>query len=105
MLLWDVERALSDSGSPAVMQGEHLSNIFCVAFNGSNTKLFSGGEFSFRYVLAITDMLLLSTCQSESWKVFCRFRLRIWHVILNSLDISDFRLHEMSLLYAIYAYI
>jgi len=39
-----VERALSDAGSPAVMKGEHHSNIFCVAFNNSNTKIFSGGE-------------------------------------------------------------
>ena len=44
ILLWDVERALSDAGSPAVMKGEHHSNVFCVAFNNSNTKVFSGGK-------------------------------------------------------------
>jgi len=44
ILVWDVERALDAAGWPAVMMGEHHSNIFCVTFNNSNTKIFSGGQ-------------------------------------------------------------
>lgn len=44
ILLWDVEKALDSKGSPAVMRGQHHSNIFCLAFDNSNTKIFSGGN-------------------------------------------------------------
>jgi len=55
-----VERALSDAGSPAVMKGEHHSNIFCVAFNNSNTKIFSGGEPSLLCCNHIPSVIFLS---------------------------------------------
>lgn len=44
ILLWNVEKALSDIGKPSVMKGEHNSNIFCIAFNIDNTTIFSGGN-------------------------------------------------------------
>lgn len=44
VLLWNVEKAMSDIGEPAVMKGEHNSNIFCLALNSTNTKLYSGGD-------------------------------------------------------------
>ena len=44
VLLWVVEKALSDIGKPRMMKGEHNSNIFCVAFDVTNSTLFSGGE-------------------------------------------------------------
>ena len=50
VLLWNVEKALSDIGEPVSMKGEHNSNIFCLAINKSNTKIYSGGglmEFGF----------------------------------------------------------
>ncbi|KAL4238831.1 DDB1- and CUL4-associated factor 5 [Mactra antiquata] len=44
ILLWNVEKALSDIGKPMVMKGEHNSNIFCVAFDITNNVAFSGGN-------------------------------------------------------------
>ncbi|XP_076442508.1 DDB1- and CUL4-associated factor 5-like [Babylonia areolata] len=44
VLLWNVEKALSDIGEPVPMKGEHNSNIFCLAINKSNTKIYSGGN-------------------------------------------------------------
>ena len=47
VLLWNVEKALSDVGEPVAMKGEHNSNIFCLAINKTNTKIYSGGELFF----------------------------------------------------------
>lgn len=44
VLLWNMEKALSDIGSPFIMKGEHNSNIFCLAFDNENRKVFSGGK-------------------------------------------------------------
>ena len=44
VLVWQVEKMLSDIGSPAVMKGEHNSNIFCIAFDLDNKTAFSGGR-------------------------------------------------------------
>ncbi|XP_071079698.1 DDB1- and CUL4-associated factor 5-like isoform X1 [Haliotis cracherodii] len=44
VLLWNVQRALWDIGEPASMKGEHISNIFCLAFDQDNKKVFSGGN-------------------------------------------------------------
>ncbi|KAJ8309567.1 hypothetical protein KUTeg_014441 [Tegillarca granosa] len=44
VLLWNMEKALSDIGSPFIMKGEHNSNIFCLAFDNENRKVFSGGN-------------------------------------------------------------
>jgi len=68
ILLWDVERALSEAGPPAVMKGEHHSNIFCVAFNNSNTKIFSGGEHkSFVLVTKSSEFLLFMLRTEEDF--------------------------------------
>lgn len=44
VLLWNVEKALSEIGEPFSLKGEHNSNIFCLAVNNSNSKLYSGGN-------------------------------------------------------------
>ncbi|WAR18248.1 DCAF5-like protein [Mya arenaria] len=44
VLVWNMEKALSDIGKPRAMKGEHHSNIFCIAFDIHNTTLFSGGN-------------------------------------------------------------
>ncbi|KAK7103564.1 hypothetical protein V1264_018436 [Littorina saxatilis] len=44
VLLWNVEKALSDIGEPISMAGEHNSNIFCLAINKTNSKIYSGGN-------------------------------------------------------------
>lgn len=45
VLLWHMEKALHGRSKPVKLKGEHRSNIFCLAFDSSNTKVFSGGEF------------------------------------------------------------
>lgn len=44
VLLWNVQKALANIGKPAFMKGEHNSNIFCLAFDYENKKIFSGGN-------------------------------------------------------------
>ncbi|XP_033733769.1 DDB1- and CUL4-associated factor 5-like [Pecten maximus] len=44
VLLWNVQKALDHIGKPAFMKGEHNSNIFCLAFDYENKKIFSGGN-------------------------------------------------------------
>jgi WD repeat-containing protein 22 len=44
VLLWKTEKALSDAGKPIQMKAEHNSNIFCLAFDSGNKKIFSGGK-------------------------------------------------------------
>lgn len=44
MLLWHMEKAIHGRSKPVKLKGEHRSNIFCLAFDSSNTKVFSGGE-------------------------------------------------------------
>uniref|UniRef100_A0A3P9GXV6 Ddb1 and cul4 associated factor 5 n=1 Tax=Oryzias latipes TaxID=8090 RepID=A0A3P9GXV6_ORYLA len=44
VLLWHMEKALHGLAKPVKLKGEHLSNIFCLAFDSSNTKVFSGGN-------------------------------------------------------------
>ncbi|XP_077416234.1 DDB1- and CUL4-associated factor 5 [Vanacampus margaritifer] len=44
VLLWHMEEALHARSKPLKLKGEHLSNIFCLAFDSSNTKVFSGGN-------------------------------------------------------------
>lgn len=44
VLLWNVDGALSGSHSPRIMKGEHNSNIFCLSFDSSNTRIFSAGN-------------------------------------------------------------
>nr|XP_046223518.1 DDB1- and CUL4-associated factor 5-like isoform X2 [Oncorhynchus gorbuscha] len=45
VLLWDMERVLhARSAKPLILKGEHLSNIFCLAFDSTNKRVFSGGN-------------------------------------------------------------
>lgn len=44
VLLWHMEKAIHGRAKPMKLKGEHRSNIFCLAFDSSNTKVFSGGE-------------------------------------------------------------
>ncbi|KAJ7988745.1 hypothetical protein DPEC_G00312410 [Dallia pectoralis] len=45
VLLWNMEKALhARSAKPLKLKGEHLSNIFCLAFDSTNTRVFSGGN-------------------------------------------------------------
>lgn len=44
VLLWHMEKAIHGRSKPVKLKGEHLSNIFCLAFDSTNKKVFSGGE-------------------------------------------------------------
>lgn len=39
-----MEEAIHSRVKPVQLKGEHHSNIFCLAFNSGNTKVFSGGK-------------------------------------------------------------
>ncbi|XP_072164835.1 DDB1- and CUL4-associated factor 5-like [Diadema setosum] len=44
VLLWNINKALDSRYEPNSMKGEHHSNIFCMAFDNENGKIFSGGN-------------------------------------------------------------
>ncbi|XP_031833772.1 DDB1- and CUL4-associated factor 5 isoform X2 [Nomia melanderi] len=44
VLLWKVEQAIHGVGKPAVMKAQHVSNIFCLGYDSSKTKIFSAGN-------------------------------------------------------------
>ncbi|XP_076013855.1 DDB1- and CUL4-associated factor 5 [Genypterus blacodes] len=44
VLLWHMEQAIHARSKPVKLKGEHLSNIFCLAFDSTNTRVFSGGN-------------------------------------------------------------
>ncbi|XP_072313504.1 DDB1- and CUL4-associated factor 5 [Eucyclogobius newberryi] len=44
VLLWHMEKAIHTRSKPVTLKGEHLSNIFCLAFDSTNKKVFSGGN-------------------------------------------------------------
>ncbi|KAE8587435.1 hypothetical protein XENTR_v10021969 [Xenopus tropicalis] len=44
VLLWHLEQAIHSKAKPIQLKGEHHSNIFCLAFNSCNTRVFSGGN-------------------------------------------------------------
>ncbi|XP_044023374.1 DDB1- and CUL4-associated factor 5 [Siniperca chuatsi] len=44
VLLWHMEQAIHARSKPVKLKGEHLSNIFCLAFDSTNRKVFSGGN-------------------------------------------------------------
>ncbi|ESP03038.1 hypothetical protein LOTGIDRAFT_110630, partial [Lottia gigantea] len=44
VLLWNTQKAMWRKGSPSCMKSEHRSNIFCIAFDKDNEKIFSGGN-------------------------------------------------------------
>ncbi|XP_072762510.1 uncharacterized protein [Anoplolepis gracilipes] len=44
VLLWKVEQAIQGMGKPIVMKAQHASNIFCLGYDSSKTKIFSAGN-------------------------------------------------------------
>nr|XP_015824675.2 DDB1- and CUL4-associated factor 5 [Nothobranchius furzeri] len=44
VLLWHMEKAIHSHSKPVKLKGEHLSNIFCLAFDSTNKRVFSGGN-------------------------------------------------------------
>uniref|UniRef100_A0A672SIY2 DDB1- and CUL4-associated factor 5-like n=1 Tax=Sinocyclocheilus grahami TaxID=75366 RepID=A0A672SIY2_SINGR len=44
VLLWHMEKAIHSRAKPIKLKGEHLSNIFCLAFDSTNKHVFSGGN-------------------------------------------------------------
>lgn len=44
VLLWRVEQAIQGMGKPTVMRAQHVSNIFCLGYDSSKTKIFSAGN-------------------------------------------------------------
>ncbi|XP_072341751.1 DDB1- and CUL4-associated factor 5 [Scyliorhinus torazame] len=44
VLLWHIDKSIHSRAKPTQLKGEHLSNIFCLAFDSTNTHLFSGGN-------------------------------------------------------------
>uniref|UniRef100_A0A4W4ES79 Ddb1 and cul4 associated factor 5 n=1 Tax=Electrophorus electricus TaxID=8005 RepID=A0A4W4ES79_ELEEL len=44
VLLWHMEKAIHARAKPVKLKGEHLSNIFCLAFDSTNKRVFSGGN-------------------------------------------------------------
>lgn len=54
VLIWNVEKALSDISKPWTLKGEHTSNIFCLGFDSENTKVFSGGNYPKNLIFLFT---------------------------------------------------
>ncbi|KAB7506480.1 DDB1- and CUL4-associated factor 5 [Armadillidium nasatum] len=44
VLLWNLEESMSEGTKPVQMKDEHGSNIFCLGFDSSNSKIFSAGN-------------------------------------------------------------
>ncbi|XP_015120228.1 DDB1- and CUL4-associated factor 5 [Diachasma alloeum] len=44
VLLWKVQQALQGVGPPVAMRAHHGSNIFCLGYDSSNSKIFSAGN-------------------------------------------------------------
>ena len=44
VLLWNIDGICSESKQPHAMKGEHNSNIFCLSFDSTNSKIFSAGN-------------------------------------------------------------
>ncbi|KAG7202814.1 hypothetical protein KM043_009971 [Ampulex compressa] len=44
VLLWKVEQAIQGVDKPMVMKAQHVSNIFCLGYDNSKTKIFSAGN-------------------------------------------------------------
>lgn len=60
VLVWKVQEALSGIDHPKAMKGQHNSNIFCLSFDHSNTKIFSGGKIRYIPVAAYVCKIALS---------------------------------------------
>lgn len=57
VLLWNLEKGVTCEAEPVCMNGEHNSNIFCLAFDNSNSKLFSAGECSILQKVTLIKLL------------------------------------------------
>jgi WD repeat-containing protein 22 len=44
VLIWNVEQAVHGVCKPAAMRAQHISNIFCLGFDSTNSKVFSAGN-------------------------------------------------------------
>ncbi|XP_071453921.1 DDB1- and CUL4-associated factor 5 [Hetaerina americana] len=44
VLLWKVEEAIHGVGKPVAMRAQHISNIFCLGYDSTNSKIFSAGN-------------------------------------------------------------
>lgn len=44
VLLWKVDQAIQGLGEPMAMKAQHNSNIFCLGYDSSNSKIFSAGN-------------------------------------------------------------
>ncbi|NWS75973.1 DCAF5 factor, partial [Crotophaga sulcirostris] len=55
VLLWHMEETIHSRVKPVQLKGEHHSNIFCLAFNSGNTKVFSGGKEGRMTVLCVSS--------------------------------------------------
>lgn len=44
VLLWTLAEAVHGKCTPFAMQTSHVSNIFCLGFDSTNSKIFSGGN-------------------------------------------------------------
>lgn len=44
VLFWNLDKAMLGQGAPVQMKKQHESNIFCLGFDNSNSRIFSGGN-------------------------------------------------------------
>ncbi|KAG5672715.1 hypothetical protein PVAND_002817 [Polypedilum vanderplanki] len=44
VLMWNVQKSLLNKDVPKIMLKQHLSNIFCLSFDSTNSRIFSGGN-------------------------------------------------------------
>ena len=65
VLMWNVEEGISGNPKLTAMNGQHNSNIFCLAFDPSNSKIFSGGRLSF-----ISNFYCFLSCKGSSVRDF-----------------------------------
>ena len=86
VLLWQAEKALSGIGVPVSMTGNHHSNIFCLAFDNQNKKIFSGGMY-----LSFLEAIYFKNClninfwfyrNSHTW--FCRLMNYVLLVMIDN---------------------
>lgn len=61
VLLWHMEKAIHSRSKPVKLKGEHLSNIFCLAFDSTNTKVFSGGKTQISDLCFLTALFFSPT--------------------------------------------
>ena len=44
VLIWDLEKSIAGCGPPIIMDRNHQSNIFCLTFDHTNRRIYSGGN-------------------------------------------------------------